>query len=179
MSLFSFPHEAWSQFWTFCYPSFFIESGKLRGNPDTFYYSYRKCMKMNSLNFNNGKVKIPLSSSYIRIVKILKILCKPWKRKGQPNNNFHISPSTIQFSTANTSQAWQLIHVVTIPGRASRAETLWIRGYPGHLVRFCPKYNTNSNNFKRKETEPGYSSNFCKPIGITVLNPGSPFGSSR
>lgn len=131
---------------------------------------------MHSLNFNNGKVKIPLSSSYIRIVKILKILCKPWKRKGQPNNNFHISPSTIQFSTANTSQAWQLIHVVPTPGRASRAETLWIRGYPGYLVRFCPKYNTNSNNFKRKETEPGYSSNFCKPVGITVLNPGSSFG---
>lgn len=131
---------------------------------------------MNSLNFNNGKVRIPLSSSHIRIVKILKILCKPLKRKGQPNNNFHISPSTIQFSTANTSQAWQLIHVVPTPGRASRAETLWIRGYPGYLVRFCPKYNNNSNNFKRKETESGYSSKFCKPVDITVLNPGSPFG---
>lgn len=95
------------------------------------------------------RLKYP-SSSYTRIVKILKILCKPWKRKGQPNNNFHISPSTIQFSTANTSQASQLIHVVPTPGRASRAETLWIRGYPGHLVRFCPKYNSNSNNFFKK-----------------------------
>ena len=61
---------------------FLLSRGNWEETQNTFYYSYRKCMKMNSLTFNNGKVKIPLSSSYIRIVKILKILCKPWKRKG-------------------------------------------------------------------------------------------------